>query len=1806
MTSIHAYSDEILVVDDTSASLRLLADILSGAGYRVRLATDGDLALRSAKVHPPALILLDIKMPGMDGYEVCQRLKDDEKTRSIPIIFLSILEDEREKVKAFQVGGVDYINKPIRAEEVLARVNTHLTLRHVQLDLEKRNVELEAARDTLEERVKERSAELEQINRKLERQLEVHLCTLEALRESETEFRRIVDTAAEGIWVLGPDNMTTFVNARMAEMLGYSIEDMIGRPQTDFMFEEDAPDHLSKMENRRQGLSEHYERRFRRKDGQTAWTLASATPVFDADRCYRGSFAMFTDITERKQGEQRLHEKERHSQSLLRLSRRLELAQTFMEVVDAARDEVREIIGYQSLWVFLFSEDKKHAYALLAGGAMSEAVMSETGAATLTIEGDRMLEEIAEAKGIVVVEDARTDPRTDKAMVARMENRTIVNVPIIFMDRHLGSVGTGTFGDEGVHPPTKSQEEYLSALASHMAVTLDRLHLLTERKRGEQERLAHLRFFENMDKVNRAIQGTRDLDSMMNNLLGEVLSIFDCDRAWLFHPCDPDAPAFRVPMEVTKPEYPGAKILNVEIPIPPEMAQNLREALESAGPVTYTAGTERPVNNVSAEVFGVKSQMMVAVYPKSGKPWAFGIHQCSHPRVWTQEEQRFLQEISWRLADSLTSLLAYRDLQVSEKRLAEAQHIAQIGNWELDIASNVLTWSNEIYRMFEIDPGKFGASYEAFLDAIHPDDREAVNLAYNNSLSTRTPYKIDHRLRFADGRIEYVHEQCETYYDAEGNPIRSVGTVQNVTERKLAENALHRLNRELQAISSCNQILMRAVDEQALLDEVCRIFCDEAGYRFAWVGFAENDEAKTIRPVAWAGVEDGYLAEARLTWADTERGRGPSGTAIRSGKCAGVQDFAVDPQVSLWREKALARGYRSSVALPLQDENANTFGSLQIYSTESNVFTPPEMRLLEELAADLAFGIATLRTRAERERVEKALQEERKLFIGGPNVAFLWRAVEGWPVEYVSPNVVEQFGYTQEDFTSGKVSYARIVHPDDLERIAEEGKAYGESGVPCFDQEYRIACADGGYRWVYDFTVVRRDSNGVVTHFRGYISDITARKRAEDIRQARLFLLEYADSHTVDELLTATLDRIEALTGSSIGFYHFIEADQETVFLQNWSTNTLLNMCKAEGRGSHYNMAQAGVWVECVQARRPIIHNDYASLPNRKGLPEGHASVSREVVVPVFRAGLITAIVGVGNKALNYDESDVDIVWQLADLSWDIVERKRKEEEIRRTAEEWRTTFDSITDMVSVQDADFTLVRVNEAYSKAVGMTREALIGKKCYEIVHGTECPVAKCPHEKTLRTGEAFVEEIFEPRLGVYLEASTSPIVAPTGEVMGSIHIAKDITERKRAEDAVRRSEEEKTTLNAIANVFLTIPDEEMYEEVLAIVLRIFNCPLGLFGYIGRNGDLIIPSLSRDVWGECQVPGKCSVFPADSWGDSLWGKVIREKTSHSSNGPFHTPTGHILMECFLSVPIVFGQETIGLISVANKRGGFTENDKGFLERIAAYVSPILNARLQRDQEERNRMEAQEEVRHLNAELEERVRDRTAQLEIANKELEAFSYSVSHDLRAPLRHVTGFVNLLNKRASDDLDEKSRHYLTVISDSALQMGKLIDDVLSFSRMGRAELVKTRVSLQDLLTEVLQMVAHELEGRNIVWQVDRLPDVYGSREMLRMVMANLISNAVKFTSSKPEAIIELRHMPDAAEDIIFVRDNGAGFDMRYADKLFGLFQRLHSTDEFEGTGLGLANVRRIVRRHGGRTWAEGVVGEGATFFFSLPK
>ena len=407
----------------------------------------------------------------------------------------------------------------------------------------------------------------------------------------------------------------------------------------------------------------------------------------------------------------------------------------------------------------------------------------------------------------------------------------------------------------------------------------------------------------------------------------------------------------------------------------------------------------------------------------------------------------------------------------------------------------------------------------------------------------------------------------------------------------------------------------------------------------------------------------------------------------------------------------------------------------------------------------------------------------------------------------------------------------------------------------------------------------------------------------------------------------------------------------------------------------------------------------------------------------------------------------------------------------------------------------------------------------------------------------------------------------------------------------------------LTAIIRIFRETTACETEEEVAQICLKVAEeltgSKLGFIGELNPEGRFDTTTLSQAGWDSCKIPREEAYTLLKSMPNrginrhglsegKPW--IINDPATHPD--AVEKPVGHPPLTSFLGVPLRFMGGIIGMIALANKEPGYSLDDQHDVEALSVAFVEMLNRR-----------RAEKKIHEMNEELKRHVR----QAETANKELEAFSYSVSHDLRAPLRHVTGFVELLNKHDQGALDEKSRHYLEVISESALKMGALIDDILAFSRMGRTEMMRTRVDFNLLVKEVINELKEEAQGRDIVWEIAPLPVVEGDAAMLRLVLVNLVSNALKYTHLRPQARIEIGAISDdPMETLFYIRDNGVGFDMRYVDKLFGLFQRLHDAEQYPGTGVGLANVQRIIHRHGGRVWAEGAVDGGAVFRFSLPK
>jgi PAS domain S-box-containing protein len=351
-----------------------------------------------------------------------------------------------------------------------------------------------------------------------------------------------------------------------------------------------------------------------------------------------------------------------------------------------------------------------------------------------------------------------------------------------------------------------------------------------------------------------------------------------------------------------------------------------------------------------------------------------------------------------------------------------------------------------------------------------------------------------------DGGKRYVSVSGLPVFDEAGRFLGYRGVGRHITERKRAEEHLRRLNRELRAISDCNQALLRATDEPTLLTDICRIVCEEAGYRMTWVGYAEHDETKTVHPVAWAGAEEGYLATARITWADTERGRGPAGTTIRSGKTCYVQDYAVDPLFAPWRESAAQRGFRSGIVLPLKEEQGTVFGCLCIYSAQPNAFTVEEIRLLEELAGDLAFGIVTLRSAAAGKRAEEALRQSEAYLAEAQRLSHTgsWAFdVASDKYVYASEECARIFEFDGQQGFPSREAISRLIHPEDWSGVndAFEKTLWEKSDTA---SEFRITLPSGTVKHVHAIRHPILNDAGEVGKLVGTVIDVTDRKRAED------------------------------------------------------------------------------------------------------------------------------------------------------------------------------------------------------------------------------------------------------------------------------------------------------------------------------------------------------------------------------------------------------------------------------------------------------------------------------------------------------------------------------------------------------------------------------------------------------------------------------------------------------------------------------------------------------------------------------------
>lgn len=547
--------------------------------------------------------------------------------------------------------------------------------------------------------------------------------------------------------------------------------------------------------------------------------------------------------------------------------------------------------------------------------------------------------------------------------------------------------------------------------------------------------------------------------------------------------------------------------------------------------------------------------------------------------------------------------------------------------------------------------------------------------------------------------------------------------------------------------------------------------------------------------------------------------------------------------------------------------------------------------------------------------------------------------------------------------------------------------------------------------------------------------------------------------------------------------------------------------------------------------------------------------------------------------------------WSARSLNTSDRVRADTERALHASEERLRAILDNALSVVFVKDLSGRLQFVNRRFEDTFHLSRAEVEGRTDRELFPAEVADAYRANDLRALAC-EARIEveeqAILDDGPHVY-ETVKFPVRDANGGIVGICGMATDITGRRRAEGETARLQARIALTNRLLELMATRRDPDVYAAILDIVRAVFESPVGLVGYLDEDGTLVcVAAPPRD---DQLGPSR---MPRQSWG-ALLAATLDEGRSAALEVPHVLVTTMPELARSLIAPITYQGTPIGVLHVADRDREYQDADRALLETLAAALAPALSARRVVQHEEAERRRADAELRRVNAEL-----------AASNGELEAFTYSVSHDLRAPLRAIDGYARMLMEDHGAAFDGDARRLLDVVSDNARHMARLIDDLLALSRVGRCELGRTAVDMTALARSVAAEICAVESERRVDVRISALPAADGDATLLRQVYANLIGNAVKFTRGKPTAAIEIGCAagPDE-ETTYFVRDDGAGFDMQYVDKVFEVFERLHDRRDFEGTGVGLAIVERIIRRHGGRVWAEGKVGEGATFFFTLP-
>ncbi len=1059
-------------------------------------------------------------------------------------------------------------------------------------------------------------------------------------------------------------------------------------------------------------------------------------------------------------------------------------------------------------------------------------------------------------------------------------------------------------------------------------------------------------------------------------------------------------------------------------------------------------------------------------------------------------------------------------------------------------------------------------------------------------------------------------------------------SVTDTADGSLTEVKLLKANRIYAFSSQINQAVIRIHDRTELFDETCRIAIEYGKFHMACIGLLD-ESTKNVIPVSFAGVEEEYLTRIKKNSTDNvAEWYGPICTAVREERYVICDDIADNTIMAPWKDEALSRGYRSSIALPLKSFG-KIVGAFALYSNIPHFFDKQETDLLVEVAKNISFALENIEQEIRQRKSEPVLKESRELFQlfiqNSPYYAYIKEVTPAYSrVLHASDNFIDMVGISGRDM-AGK-TMQELFPPELAEKMTFDDWQVVSGGKTLQLDE----TLNGRFYTTIKFPIILGEKRLLA----GYTIDITERRKAEETIQRdkailRLFVENSPAAAAMfdrDMRFIVVSNRFQSDYG--IAGQNVIERSLYEVFPDipdNWKEihKRCLAGASAKADEDRFKRTSGELdwvrWEICPWYERPgeiggIIL--FSELITTQKLAEAtrnrllHILESSLNEIYVFDATTYTfeyvnkgALRNLGftmetmlkmtpldlkpefdstsfNKLIeplkNHQQHllafetihrradgsfyPIEVYLQLVEnngdkvflaVIQDITERKKTEELLRISEEKFRKAFETSPDVININRLkDGMFISVNHGFTNILGFSEEEVLGKTSLEINIWHDSS-----EKKKLVAGlkkEGFVENLvarFRHKDGSLIYGMISARLIELDGILHILSITRNINERIKIEQALQASEEK------YRSIFENVQDV-YYETLLDGTILEVSPSISILSYGNYS--------SNDLTGRSMYEFYADPRQRDNLIETI-------KKSGRING-FEIQLinkDDTIIHCSLSAKIRFSPDGQPLKII------------GSMHNIS------------------RRKHAEDELLRLNETLEQRVVQRTEQLEKANAELESFSYSVSHDLRTPLRHIEGFIELFLDNRTTELSDEELGYLDIVSKSTEEMGRLIDALLSFSRLNKSDFTKTTINTKLMVNKALKFFADEIRERNIKIHIGHLPESIGDPQLLGQVWNNLLSNAIKYTSKKEKAVIEIGSFLKDFETIFFVKDNGAGFNMLYAGKLFGVFQRLHRPKDFEGVGIGLANVKRIITRHGGHCWAEGEVEKGATVYFSLP-